>query len=961
MSLSSYDNLSQLLNYRTSNLGITTLTDDLLVDKNIFSYISNTGLTINPNISDINLISNETTTEDKENIIMKTLVFNNNILNNDDISKSACSYIINNVDKYNIGDFSDNITLNALFYEDNFVKHNDVDKDTMCSTLPTTNCDNIIDIDLSYYASQNVIKSMFLLDILIQLYHNISLNKDNREGIINNLRNLTIRSRYYVENEKWKVYNIKEVANVSTSYYNITFTDKLFPQERDATSGKLIDNQVSVVEVANVSFVDKSLKSVITIQSVSSMISLFNKVILKHINYIKIGDMMYADNYSNFYKLCRVMLNSVILNSVSLAVNNSDSQNTGSIDYIFNTGDIFKSLSITNNGNTIVKNNDSTTENDINNIISLDKTTDNSKIVLATYKKGDMILRPFAINIANIISSTPSTPSTPSTQTNNKLTLTITDNKLSKIENLEKGKIYEFYLYNFSSTDNDNLSINTNQITISWIDSKKKLEITAIDITGSYDIVSQFDLYMITANENSVTISTSLKTAIGSRKISVYFKGLTTEPEFKYNAPITETLTNVSTGITSTIIRESDITNPVGVICSFDMSVIDPLRYTITTPVQTINTTYFYTNTPFIPNYTSYYVLKDSDVFYYIWKYNSNPVNNANKYINEYSIVTTTNKPVITPKSYETSDVLTQQSTLSGITKYYGLNNTENVLITKILDNLSNKIVGNFVQDTKDNDEIVTSMYHLSDINKNLAKNSNIIKKNSSENTLETSKVLSSGILLIACIIILVVSVFATIYLPISNISRENAISISGVIFVIAIVMYIIMKILEKGKYNSYEESFMNYESYTGKINAIIKALLANLYNERTRISQQVVKPSIKKEEYYFSEKNKKFEIYKGRTYSDLQITSRIRKKNIAKIDCMLEISIVISLALLLYTLRPSWGNFILGISIVLIIISIFIMFVRLANIVQTNAKNKYWTRPDTSLEKLKFSTTALN
>jgi hypothetical protein len=168
--------------------------------------------------------------------------------------------------------------------------------------------------------------------------------------------------------------------------------------------------------------------------------------------------------------------------------------------------------------------------------------------------------------------------------------------------------------------------------------------------------------------------------------------------------------------------------------------------------------------------------------------------------------------------------------------------------------------------------------------------------------------------------------------------------------------MYIIIKLLEKMKYNSYEESFINYSSYKGKINAILNNILSNLYNERTRISQQVIRPSIQKEENYFSEKNKKFEIYKGRTYSDLQIITRIRQKNIAKIDCMLEISIIVSLALLLYILKPEWLNVLLGVSILLIFISIFILFVKLTYVVQTNAKNKYWTKPDTSLENLKYS-----
>lgn len=993
---SSYENLSKFLDYRTSNLGMITLTDAMLPNKNIFSYISTTGITINPNIRDINNVGDPTTTTDKEDIIMKTLVFNTDIINNNSQSKDACKYILDTTKKFNIGDFSDNITLNAVFYENNFVRHNDVDKDNMCSILPTQNCDEIIDIDLSYYASQNVIKSMFLLDILIQLYHNISINKDNRESIINNLRNLTIRSRYYIQtnadkSETWKLYNIKETANKSTSYYNITFTDKLFPQERDPNTGKLIEDQLSVISVADVSFVDATLTSHITKGSVSKMISLFNDVILKHINYIKGADMMYSDNFSNFYKLCRLMLNSVILNSISIAVDKTVTQNAGitteypyfksftqsipSTNIEFANGDILESLTI--DGNNIVKNQSYTTKNGfLTNIMNINESIDNSITIISCLKRSNAsYLTPTGGTIENIIRATPST--TP-TQTKQKLKLTIDNNKLSKIEGLENKKEYNIILANFSSVNSTNLTITVpNTITLEWNNTMHILTIKAINITGEYIITDDtlFNLYMIplstTPTGYKFSISSLLKNLLtnSGNNISIMLFGtFSTTPKIQYNdiittgATTTSTITDVANNATVSTAGVISFTNN---ILKIDVSTLNSqteysFAITNTTPSLVIDNG-IYIDTSFIPRYISFLDLSGSDVFNYIWQYNNKPENANNLFINDFNIVATT-EPIITPTSYETANGLTSTATFfeTSTKKYYGLNNTENKLLTKILDNLSAKIGSNFNQDTKDNDEIIKSMSNLAKINTNLAKNSNVIKKNYSESTLESSKVLSSSVLFIACVIILIITIFASVYLPISNIPRTTAISISGVIFVIAIVMYVIMKILEKTKYNSYEESFINYDSYKGKINAMIKSILTNLYNERTRISQQVVKPSIKKEEYYFSEKNKKFEIYKGRTYSDLQIISRIRQKNIAKIDCMLEISIIISLSLLLYVLKPEWLNVILGISIILILISIFIMFLRLTNIVQTNAKNKYWTKPDTSLEQLKYSSTSL-
>lgn len=990
--LSTYQNLSHFLNYRTSNLGMITLTNDILKNRDIFSYISPSGIVLNDNLDDLNKISSNDGNYDKEDIIMKTLIFNNTIYDDSNKVNNIIKYILNTEKNYNIGDFSDNITLNASFYENNLVKHNDIDKDVMCSTLPTTNCDDIIDIDLSYYASQIAIKIMFILDVLEQIYYNISINKDNRENIINNLRNLTIRSRYYIEKGEWKLYNIKNIDGVSTSYYNITFTDKLFPQERDPTTGKLLENQKTELFIANISSVDSSLSNIITNQTVMEQITLFKDVILKHINYIKIADMMYSDNFSKFYKLCRLMLNTNILNSISILVKNVVNSNTDTTtSYPYNitnkqditfpfyydynlpqsnienetlyinslkiaTGNLnitqstpFKSLKILSNG-IITKNEDAKTENDLKNILSIDETKDTEVKIIGTIYDTDKYITPAGAVFNYVAKTTPSV-----TPSNTKLVLTINDNNiLSNISGLEKNKKYYIKLYNFSCANSEDLSIldNVKNINIYWKNSTKTLFIDAIDISGSYNIdVATYKIYNISLTTSLVlTIPSSLKTNSQSGNISIFIPNTTIKP----------ILTNTTT---TTTVESTTFTNN---LLNIPLTDVSATTYTIAkdppTSTDTINTKYFYNELSFIPHYLSFKYINGSDVFNYIWQYNNLPANSANKFINEFTI-SNPNNPFISPISYENSAYLTNTENYykDDNSKYYGLNNIENKLLNKIIDNLTFTIAGNFIQDTKDNDAIIKSMSNLADINKKLAKNSNIIKKNNNESISEQSKVLSSGALFISCVIILVIIIFAAVYLPISNISRTNAISISGVLFIIAIIMYVIMKILEGYKYNSYEESFINYSSYNDKINNIIKALLNNLYNERTRISQQVVKPSIQKEEYYFKEKSKKFEIYKGRTYSDLQIITRIRQKNIAKIDCMLEISIIVSLALLLYILKPTWLNIILGVSIILILISIFIMFVRLTNVVQTNAKNKYWTRPDTSLDKLKYSTTPLS
>ena len=70
----------------------------------------------------------------------------------------------------------------------------------------------------------------------------------------------------------------------------------------------------------------------------------------------------------------------------------------------------------------------------------------------------------------------------------------------------------------------------------------------------------------------------------------------------------------------------------------------------------------------------------------------------------------------------------------------------------------------------------------------------------------------------------------------------------------------------------------------------------------------------------------------------------------------MLEVSIIISLSLLLYSVRPQWRTAILSLAMILLFISLFVLIVRLTNVVHTNSKNKYWAKPEPALERLKFS-----
>ena len=168
------------------------------------------------------------------------------------------------------------------------------------TSLPTSNS-NIIDYDISSYASENIKAYLFYLDFIKEIYRNANdLKKQNKSHIV---ENMTIRARYIHA-------DIGILLYIRKSYYNITLNIT-----RKSTSNDIDDISISS---------DKS---------VLSIFSKFKADIIRHLNYlngddIKLSDEMFSNAIINFYATCRLKLMYCISNSLLIvSKQNSDINN----------------------------------------------------------------------------------------------------------------------------------------------------------------------------------------------------------------------------------------------------------------------------------------------------------------------------------------------------------------------------------------------------------------------------------------------------------------------------------------------------------------------------------------------------------------------------------------------------------------------------------------------------------
>jgi hypothetical protein len=232
------------------------------------------------------------------------------------------------------------------------------------------------------------------------------------------------------------------------------------------------------------------------------------------------------------------------------------------------------------------------------------------------------------------------------------------------------------------------------------------------------------------------------------------------------------------------------------------------------------------------------------------------------------------NNPIISPSSFETYDYQIAKTSPTDFLQHFYLPSLTNL---KIL------VSDSFKNDTKDNDTIIKTMSNLSNVNEKISKNSGVVKTNYNNFKKEQTKVVSSNTVDIIAIILFVITLFIALFIPNSSFTKNTSLLVSGGLFLIVLLVFgIIYGII----YTRYTELFNIFDetegvlSYKTEVNAIIAAILRNMYTERTIISQKVILPSLIKENKYFEEKSQRMNIYKTSSNGDLQIERITRKRN---------------------------------------------------------------------------------
>jgi hypothetical protein len=182
---------------------------------------------------------------------------------------------------------------NNTFYYENFQK--------ILDATPEQDF-QIIDFDISKYASKDIKSYLFYLDIVSQLYDTVGSMKQGKLGIAPN--EINIRCRYVPMENDSSILKLYDGSGGSSSYFNATI--KISRQDN-------LQNDVNDIEF-------------ITNQGVSftEHINKFKIDIIRHLQYLNTGnDIKYAtqtylENIRDFYRLCRLKLMYLIPHSIYL-------------------------------------------------------------------------------------------------------------------------------------------------------------------------------------------------------------------------------------------------------------------------------------------------------------------------------------------------------------------------------------------------------------------------------------------------------------------------------------------------------------------------------------------------------------------------------------------------------------------------------------------------------------------
>lgn len=184
---------------------------------------------------------------------------------------------------------TENIIGNTYYFEDNFNIMNILDD----AAKPYMN-ENIIDFDISKYASYNVKCYLFYLDIISQLYARLFELKKYKQSVT--VYEIQLRSRYMIN-------GTNSMILYATQDQNATFNMRI----------RITRSNTDVLEKTDC-FADRSICNIYNI---------FKKDIERHINYfngddIKYTSLIYIKTIEYFYKMCRLKLMYMIAHSIYL-------------------------------------------------------------------------------------------------------------------------------------------------------------------------------------------------------------------------------------------------------------------------------------------------------------------------------------------------------------------------------------------------------------------------------------------------------------------------------------------------------------------------------------------------------------------------------------------------------------------------------------------------------------------
>lgn len=146
---------------------------------------------------------------------------------------------------------------------------------------------NVIDVDVSYFNSQHIIKYLFLLDLLSEIYANFR-----------HTTKITVKCRYEIDNGQWILYKRNDYYQVDIQFwYNKHLDNATFEVYDIKLQGSALMNK------------DRMM------QNFNDMCNLFKEDIEQHIKYLHQKDVQMANsenaylfNIQSFYKFCRLKL-----------------------------------------------------------------------------------------------------------------------------------------------------------------------------------------------------------------------------------------------------------------------------------------------------------------------------------------------------------------------------------------------------------------------------------------------------------------------------------------------------------------------------------------------------------------------------------------------------------------------------------------------------------------------------